>query len=140
MSVTFNFQVPNKLKFFLSSLLAAVILLLGLFWGINAGKQISQAQIILQTEQNTVTALQSFYNDQNRYPSATEFADQNTMLNYLTNFPLPDFSSNICSQSFLYQRISADSFKLSFCLPAADGPYLKGWNSINVSPPAPGGN
>jgi len=126
-----NFIFSNKTKIFLSSLIAAVVLLLAIFWGVSQGRKISQSKIIIQTANNSAAALQYFYKDQNRYPSAEEFANQNLMLNYMSNFPLPDFASSVCSQSFAYKRPDPLTFSLSFCLPAAQGGYLAGWNSIN---------
>jgi 4-amino-4-deoxy-L-arabinose transferase-like glycosyltransferase len=128
-----NFQISNKLKIFLSSLAAAVVLLLVVFWGANTGKQIAQAQFIAATSQNAAGALQYFYQDQNRYPTAEEFENQNLMLNYLSNFPLPNYVSAKCSQSFVYKRIDTNSFQLSFCLPVAEGNYQAGWNNLSGS-------
>ena len=126
-----NFHFSNKIKILLSSLIAAVVLLWAIFGGLSQGQKISQSQIITQTAKNVAAALNYFYQDQNRYPSATEFADQNLMLTYMTNFPLPNYPSSSCSQSFVYKRADAGSFQLSFCLPTAEGSYQAGWNTIS---------
>ena len=130
------FKISNKIKILLSSLIAAVVLLLVIFSGIGMGKKIAQAAITVQTSKNVVVALQYFYRDQNHYPTAVEFADQNLMLNYMSNFPLPDYPSSNCSQSFVYKRADAGSFQLSFCLPSSSGVYQSGWNTISGSPSA----
>jgi hypothetical protein len=124
-------NLSNKYKIAITVLLAAVVLLLVIVWGIARGKSIAQAKIIVQTSQNTVKALKYFYQDQNRYPSAVEFADQNLMLNYMSNFPLPDYPSSVCSQSFDYKRSDDNDFQLSFCIPIADGGFKAGWNTVN---------
>lgn len=129
-NIKVNFHFSNKIKILLSSLIAAVVLLLAIVWGINNGKKIAQAKIIIQTSKNAVSALQYFYQDQNRYPTAVEFADQNLMLNYMSNFPLPDYPSSNCSQSFVYKRADAATYQLSFCLPTAEGGYQAGWNMM----------
>jgi hypothetical protein len=121
-------------KVFLSSLLAAVILLLAVFLGASAGKQLATSETIIQTAQNLSAGAQYFYNDQNRYPTASEFADQNTMLNYFNVFPPQNFVSKNCSQSFVYKRTDDSNFSLSFCLPGAFGAYQSGWNTISGSP------
>jgi hypothetical protein len=125
-----NFHFSNKIKILLSSLIAAVILLLAIVWGINTGKKIAQAKIIIQTSKSAALALQYFYQDQNRYPTATEFENQSLMLTYFSNFPLPNYPSSACSESFVYKRAEPAAYSLSFCLPTVEGGYQAGWNSI----------
>ena len=126
--------LSNTAKNFLNSLVVAVVLLLVVFWGINTGKVLAQAEIIGQTSQNVAKSLQFYYQDQNRYPSVLEFSQEDVMLNYLTNFPLPNFASASCSQSFVYKRLSDTEFNLSFCLPAGISGYKSGWNIIDGVP------
>jgi len=128
-----NFYFSNKIKILLSSLIVAVVLLLVIVWGVNTGKKIAQAKILIQTSKSAASALQYFYQDQNRYPTATEFENQNLMLTYFSNFPLPNYPSSACSQSFVYKRPDPATFQLSFCLPTAQGGYGAGWNTINGS-------
>jgi hypothetical protein len=128
--------VKTKAKVFLSSLLAAVILLLAIFWGAAAGKETAQSITLTKIAQNLIFGLQYFYSDQNRFPTALEFSDQNIMLNYFSGFPAVDFPSKLCPQSFVYKRVAADNAQLSFCLPRAAGDYGAGFNMLNVSPPA----
>ena len=112
----------------------AVVLFWSIFSGINVGHKVAQSKAISQTAKNLNLGLQYFYSDQNRFPSATEFADQNTMRNYFSVFPPADFISSNCSQSFVYKRINEDSFQLNFCLPLANGAHQAGWNTVNGSP------
>ncbi|MDR3643008.1 MAG: hypothetical protein P4L74_05275 [Candidatus Doudnabacteria bacterium] len=126
-----TWQISNKAKSIFGSLCLAVILLLIIFWAVGKGQKLAQADIIIQTAGQTQKALSYFYQDQNRYPSAVEFADQNTMLNYLNVFPLPEFASVSCPQTFNYNRTSDTSYTLSFCLPSASGTYKSGWNSLS---------
>ena len=128
-------QIPQKIKSIVGSLLLAAVLLLVIFWAIGSGQKSAQAAIIVQTSQQAQKALQFFYQDQSRLPSALEFSDQDTMLNYLTGFPLPQFVSASCPQTFDYKRQSDISYTLSFCLPVASGVYRPGWNTINGSLP-----
>lgn len=129
-----NFHLSNKIKIFLGSLIAAVILLLAVFSGISNGHKISQAEMLVQTSKNASLSLQYFYQDQNRYPTALEFDDQSLMLNYMSNFPLPDYPSSGCGESFIYKRPDANAFQLSFCLPVSSEGYAAGWNTINGNP------
>ena len=128
-----NFYFSNKIKILLSSLIVAVVLLLVIVWGVNTGKKIAQAKILIQTSKSAALALQYFYQDQNRYPTATEFENQNLMLTYFSNFPLLNYPSAACSQSFVYKRPDPVTFSLNFCLPTAEGGYGGGWNTINGS-------
>ncbi len=129
-----DLKLPKKTKNILSSLAVAAVFLLAIILGISRGQTEAQAQIVVQTAQNTGRALQFFYQDQNRYPTVSEFGDQNTMLNYLSSFPLPDFVSKNCSQSFVYKQIGDQSFQLDFCLPTPASTYQAGWNVMNGSP------
>ncbi len=114
----------------------AAVLLLIIFWGINNGKVLAQAAVVESTGKSVSSALQLFYQDQGRFPSALEFSQQNVMLNYLTSFPLPEFVSQTCSQTFVYKRVSNSEFALSFCLPTATSGYNKGWNTLKGLPQA----
>lgn len=126
-----RFNLPQNIKRIFGSLCLAAVLLLMIFWAVSNGQKAAQAAIIIQTVQQAQKALNYFYQDQNRYPSALEFSDQNAMLNYLTGFPLPEFVSAACAQTFDYKRASDSSYSLSFCLPADSGPYKSGWNTIS---------
>jgi hypothetical protein len=130
-----TWQIPQKIKSILGSLVLAVVLLFIVFWAASNGQKAAQAAIIIQTGQQATKALNYFYQDQNRYPSALEFDDQNTMLSYFTSFPLPEFISASCSKSFDYKRPSDNSYGLSFCLPAANGQFSSGWNTVTGTTP-----
>lgn len=132
-NIKVDFQFSNKIKIFLSSLAAAVILLVAIFYGVSTGKKIAQSEMLIKTARSAAQAAQYFYQDQNRYPTPAEFADQNLMLNYMSNFPLPDYASSGCNQSFVYKRSDVNSFQLSFCLPISSGSYQAGWNNLSGS-------
>ncbi len=89
-----------------------------------------EAQVIAQTAESVRGALKFFYQDQGRYPSVSEFLNQGVMQNYLNNFPLPEFSSKSCSQSFVYKRPNLQSFQLNFCLPVSVDNYRQGWDTV----------
>lgn len=125
----------KKIWLILSSLAAAAVLLLAILLGANSGRTAAQAQIIAQTASNLSSGLNYFFSDQNRFPTATEFSDQNLMLNYFSTWPPVDFGTGACSQSYIYKRVSANSYQLSFCLPQATGKFQQGWNSVNGQPP-----
>ena len=123
------------MKLLISSLVVAAILLLSVFSGYSKGKISAQSFAVAQTAIETSKALQNFYSDQDRYPSAVEFENSEIMLKYLSGFPLPDFPTASCTRSFDYKRSDAQNFQLSFCLPSGSGIYKAGWNSISNSKP-----
>lgn len=125
----------QKYKMLFGSLISAAVLLLAVFWGMSKGQTLAQAQTVLAAAQNAQQALQLFYRDQDRYPTAVEFSDKATMLNYFSEYPLPELPSKTCPQSFNYTRVDFSHATLSFCLPAATGGENFGWNSINLTPP-----
>ncbi|MCL5666336.1 MAG: hypothetical protein M1383_00990 [Patescibacteria group bacterium] len=126
--MTFFFN--KKAKLFLTVLAAAVVLLLAALAGISKGRSVSQAKIIAGNAQNLAKGLDYFYNDQNRFPTAVEFQDQNLMLNYFNGFPPANISSAACAETFAYKRPSPQTYQLNFCLPADFAPYHRGWNAI----------
>ena len=118
----------------LTVLIVAVILLLCIITGWSSGKKYSEAETVYKNTASLNQALNFFYSDQNRFPTALEFAENNLMLNYLTAFPPIEFISSNCQQSYVYKRNTKDSFQLSFCLPTALLGFNKGWNTIAGSP------
>jgi len=127
MAVTF---FSKRFWFYFGSLLLAVILLWGIFKGINNGRNFSQADLVIKNAMELKKSVQFFYNDQNRYPTANEFADKNVMGSYMNNFPPQDFISSVCEKSFEYKRPDPQNFQLYFCLPIGTGSYQKGWNQL----------
>jgi hypothetical protein len=130
-SVEINF--PKKYWQPLTVLVAAVILLWSLYLGISHGRSQAQAESVLQNAAQLKKALNYFYNDQNRFPTAEEFADKNVIEKYAQNFPPPEFTTAACAQSFVYKRPTPGSFVLNFCLPASTGGFNSGWNQVTES-------
>ncbi len=128
--------ISLKVKLLISSLAVAAVLLLAASLGYGAGKISAQSFVIAQAAAETNKALQNFYSDQDRYPSAVEFENSEIMLKYLSSFPLPDFPSASCPRSFDYKRSDSQNFQLSFCLPSSSGAYDAGWNAYSNSKPA----
>lgn len=121
--------LPQKLKTILSSLVVAVVLLLVLIGGANAGKTSARAETVAKIAKNLVAGLDDFYRDQDRFPSAAEFSDNNIMLNYFSVFPPQDFLSAKCpGGNFIYKRLDLRHYQLNFCLPKPALGYKAGWN------------
>lgn len=129
-----DMQISKQLKLTLSSLIVAAVFLIVLTQGWSAGKNMAEAEAIITASREAVKGLKFFYQDQNRYPSPVEFENPEVMLNYFNVYPLPQYVSKTCAQSFAYRRNSAESFQLNFCLPVATPGYAKGWNNLNSTP------
>jgi hypothetical protein len=125
-----DIQSSKQLKLTLSSLVVAAVFLIVLAQGWSAGKNLAEASAVITASREVAKGLKFFYQDQNRYPSPVEFENSEVMLNYFNVYPLPNFVSKICPQTFSYRRNNADSFQLNFCLPVANADYVKGWNSL----------
>lgn len=112
----------------------SIIILLLVFWvGVSSGIAKSQAQVTFEQAKQIKQAMDYFYNDNNRYPTDVEFADQNIMSSYFRNFPAQQFNSSVCPQSFVYKQLSADSYQLNFCLETAVSGFGKGWNGVEIN-------
>ncbi len=128
MQLSISFK-SNVLRI-LTVLGAAVILLLFIFWGWSSGKYLAQSENVIANATNITGALDYFYQDQDRYPSALEFQDRNIMMNYLNISPPFNFTSKNCEQSYLYKRIKPSEYLLGYCLPKGIGGQSSGWNQV----------
>lgn len=128
--IMMKFFSNKKIWQFSGSLLAAVILFWAISSGIQNGKNIAQAALVAQNAQSLAKGFDFFYQDQNRFPSALEFQNNNLMNEYFGSFPPLSFASSICPESFLYKRPGLKSFELNFCLPANYQNYRPGWNKL----------
>jgi hypothetical protein len=120
----------NKYQSTITVLLAAVILLLAVSKGMGAGQQEAQALATVETAKSLATGFGYFYSDQNRFPSAVEFADSSVMNKYFNNFPPASFVSANCTENFIYKKISDSSYQLDYCLATAVSGYQAGWNVL----------
>jgi hypothetical protein len=116
----------------LTVLIAAVILFWTITSAVSSGKNIAQAEIVTSNAQALTKALEYFYNDQERFPTAGEFIDKNSMGTYLSVFPILDIVSETCPQSYLYKRPNSMSYELNFCLPKKQANYNAGWNKFLI--------
>jgi len=120
----------------LTVVVAAVILLWLLSSAYQNGKLYAQSEVVLKNANILTQGLEYFYDDQNRYPTLSEFTDpENTaaMLNYFSFFPAPDVVSKNCQRSFLYKHDGPRSYQLNFCLPGAISGWPAGWNQTTKS-------
>lgn len=126
-----NNVFSNKYFQVLTVTVLAVILFVTVLSGWNAGKSQAEADIIAYNAQQFQKAMNYFYNDQDRYPTADEFADTNVLGQYVHPLPLPSFASSVCAQTFNYKHPESSQYQLQFCLPRGSGNFGKGWNQIS---------
>jgi type II secretory pathway pseudopilin PulG len=111
-------------------IILVILLALLLTWSFSSGKKAAQSRQIIKDSKTILSALEYFYQDQNRYPSINEFNDQNVMRQYMNNFPPQEFTSEVCAKTFEYQNSFRSDYELRICLPKAKGDYQLGWNAI----------
>ncbi len=123
--------LPTKFWQYLTVAVVAVVLLWTFLGAIGSGKAKAKAQAILETKEQIIKSLDYFFSDQDRYPTAEEFADRNIMGRYMSSFPAAEYPSKNCSQTFLYKRPESSGYQFYFCLPAKHDGWGKGWNQVN---------
>lgn len=116
-------------------MVTAVILLWCVLAGWSSGKKTAQSEAVLANAAALKQSLDYFYLDQDRFPSALEFTDQDRkiMLSYLSYFPIAEFPAKNCPQSYVYKNTGTKSFQLKYCLPKAINGYQSGWNQVTGS-------
>lgn len=119
---------PVRIGTFLA--IAVVILFFTFRSAVSKGHAHAQADSLTHNALVIAQGLAYFFNDQNRYPAATEFAERNIMLRYFNNFPPQEFPAVQCPQSFAYKRATLNNYEFDFCLPSDSGAYRAGWNQI----------
>ncbi len=110
--------------------LSLAILIGCVFIGFNKGLALSRSIVTFENAKQLKIAVNYFYNDNNRYPTVSEFSDGAVMNSYLKNFPSQLPASAACAQGFAYKQISPNSYQLNFCLDSGTQGYGKGWNGV----------
>ena len=108
-----------------------LVLVLSVLWGTVAGSRAGKSAVILKNALAITQGLSLFYNDQNRYPTGLEFANQAIMLEYFTVFPFADISGGPCEKTFSYYSPNPKNYELSFCLPKAADSFSAGVNKVS---------
>ncbi|MBL8029790.1 MAG: hypothetical protein JNN11_00915 [Candidatus Doudnabacteria bacterium] len=120
----------NYFKYIILGVLALLVVLLSL-WGLGAGKKQAYSKTLVENVKAVVLALDFFYNDNNRFPTADEFLNREIMQSYFSNYPVfEEWSQGACSPAFSYSRPAANNYKVDFCLVTQVGEYKSGWNQI----------
>ena len=124
--------IKNNIIAFVTVVVLAVILLYTIISAYSLGKLSAQATVVNNNAHQLLNAVDYFYNDQNRFPSADEFSDFQSMNSYSTRIP-QNIASGSCSTSYSYKRISRSSMQLSMCLPYPVGGFPSGWHTFLIN-------
>jgi hypothetical protein len=83
-------------KYIRASVLSVVlfIVLLTSLAGFRAGRDLAKADVTLKQVDVLMKGLDYFYNDQDRYPSATEFEDKSALGTYVSSLPVLKYLKN----------------------------------------------
>lgn len=127
-----NYQalVQNAIAFII-----LVLLVLCLWFGFSAGRDIARSTYTLKTVASIQQGLDYFYSDQGRYPTKAEYDNQQLMNMYLTSFPPRSFMTKNCSPHIGYSSFRQLSFALEFCLPRSRNNLIKGKNTVTEKSP-----
>jgi hypothetical protein len=120
-------------KYIRASVLSVVlfIVLLTSLAGFRAGRDLAKADVTLKQVDVLMKGLDYFYNDQDRYPSATEFEDKSALGTYVSSLPVNQVTSTQCGVTLAYDTFDERAFTLSYCLPRGAGAQLPGIHKIS---------
>ncbi len=98
---------------------AFILFVLMIIWGIFSGVALGKDQATYKNVETLNNALHYYFSDQDRYPTATQFNDQQILVPlYMSKMPQPVNVSGICGESsqFEYSQKNSQTFNLNFCL------------------------
>ncbi len=101
-----------------------------LWFGFKVGRDIARTKYAVKNVYEVLEGLEEFFLDQNRYPTATEFANVDLMQKYISNFPPKKFVQKTCTNGFTYATYRQVAFTLEFCLPRSRNEFSKGKNIV----------
>jgi len=125
----------NRIWQFVTVTCMAVIFIYTIQHAFSGGRTDAQAEAVFKESQELSKALDFFYNDQGRFPSAFEFtesSDKNILKVYTEHFPPKQVRSQTCTESFRYERMTPKSYKLLVCISARVEGLVRGWNTLLV--------
>jgi len=97
--------------------IAGIIFTIVIGFGARAGYRRAQSTVVFKNTGELVKALDFFKQDNNRFPTATEFGDQNAFGRYLTTgFPLKQLAAGDCNKSYDYLLVNPATYSLTVCL------------------------
>jgi choline-glycine betaine transporter len=98
--------------------LVGILFVITVLFGVRSGVRRAQSYAVLDTVAQVKQAVDYFYSDNNRYPSAVEFNAASSMGTYLQPFPAHEFRSAGCQQSITYRYTNQQQYQLDYCIPS----------------------
>ncbi len=98
---------------------AFILFVLAVVFGIFSGVAQGKDRATYENVETLNNALQYYFSDQDRYPTAAQFNDQLILLPlYMSAMPEPKNASGLCEdyKKFEYAQKNSKSFELKFCL------------------------
>lgn len=111
-------------------LIVALILFFCLQNGIRTGKDAAQAKLVLRNANELSRGLAYFHDNEDRYPSKSEFGDKGIMLRYFDQFPPQGLENSACVHTYYYEDVELLHYALQFCIPRSLDGFKKGDNKI----------
>jgi hypothetical protein len=96
-----------------------ILLLASLGGGVSSGIARAKSLDTYRSVNTLNQALTYYFQDQNQYPTAEQFNNQQILtLNYLNVMPVPTDASGTCANQsqFAYSRPTQQTFSMQFCL------------------------
>ncbi len=119
------------------TLVAAIILfILSLAFGIFSGLSLGKDKANYENVSNIYRALNYFFKDQDRFPTADEFSSQKILAPfYMSTIPMAANLQGACKNftDYVYARQTTTSYDLQFCLNNAVSGWNSGLNTLSVS-------
>ena len=98
------------------------------FLGVVHGQRASESATILDNARALDTAINNFFQDQDRYPSLDEFHDSGVFSAYLSAFPVRELKAGGCSTDFEYKNPNPYAYELDVCIPRGSAGRVSGSN------------
>lgn len=108
-----------------------LVLLVVIHLGASSGKKRSFSESMAAMSLEHVKALDFFFQDNARFPTADEFAGESFVNRYFNREPQPLTPVGECPGEVIYTRPSFNAYQLNFCLETQVGEYKEGWNQIS---------
>ncbi len=98
--------------------------------GFQTGVAIARTKLVQQQSGALTKSLALFFADQDRFPSAQEFSDQQIFGVYATPVPITTVASKQCPVVLEYESLTFREFALRYCTPRAVGDVPAGYHEI----------
>lgn len=121
----------NQIKIFITVIGVAAFLFISIFLGASSGRREAESEAVFMAAQEMKMALDFFYKDNDRLPTANEFGNEKVISQYLSGKP-NTFKIKECPEPLNYTRADKKMATINFCLPDDFNVASKGQNTITI--------